>query len=76
MKRDVHAVWTHVEQMRNLSHGEIGAVAERDELAIALLETGDGSAHLERGLDLVRKGAGSNRIRKLGEWDLGRPDEE
>src|SRR3954447_26087244 len=45
--RDLDGVRLEAEQLGNLARGEIGAVAERDELALTVREAGDRRAHGE-----------------------------
>jgi len=47
VERDLDGVDAHPEQLADLLRGQVGAVAEGDELAVACVEGGDGAGELE-----------------------------
>ena len=55
MEGNVDGVRRRLEELGDLARAEVGAVAERDELAVLRLETGDGVDDGEALADLVRE---------------------
>src|SRR5919204_6563256 len=78
MECDLDGVRLHPDDLSDLARGEIGAVTERDELALALVERGDGLRDLETPerivLEIARRGlvldiglGETRRTRRLGD---------
>ena len=60
MERDVDGVLAHLEELPDLPRAEVRAVPQRDEVALALVESRDGVGHGEPaedvGLEVARGG--------------------